>query len=140
MFSFSCTQYPIYLVANPWNALILGTFCWCCIHLYLRVLVLVTRSPKNINTGILRRFSPPLSLSLSLSLSTLWVFRFGNDNYHYRYHYRLILPKRFWFRYPTLVVKLSLGRRLVFYQQPNGLLIVNINNNASTLNTDPQYR
>ena len=33
-------------------------------------------------------------------------FRFCNDNYRYRYSYPsrfgLIIPKRFWFRYPTL--------------------------------------
>ena len=58
--------------------------------------------------GFLRRFSPPLSLSLSLS--TIWIFLFGNDNYRYRYRYRsyfgLIVPKRFWFRYLTLLATL----------------------------------
>ena len=63
----------------------------------------MTRPPQNVNMGFLSRFSPPLSLSLSLS--TFWGFRFGNDNIRYRDCYRryfgLILPKRFWFRYPT---------------------------------------
>ena len=42
-----------------------------------------------------------------------FVFRFGNDNYHqvYRYRYRsyfsLIVPKRFWFRYPTLMARIA---------------------------------
>ena len=42
------TQYTIYLEANTWNTLILGTFCWCCTHVCLRVFVLMSRPPQKI--------------------------------------------------------------------------------------------
>ena len=70
-------------------------------------------TPPKFDHGLLRRFSPPLSLSASLS--TFWGFRFGNDNYRICYHYRsyfgLIVPKRFWFRYLTLGNTIQRGLR-----------------------------
>ena len=117
--SFTCTQYILYLVVDTLNtySTSLGIFCWRCIisNLYLRVPVLMTEPQKNVDMAFLRRFSTPLSLTLSLS--TFWVFRHGNDDdrYGYRYGYRryfgLIVPKRSWFRYPTLVLVFGLDER-----------------------------
>ena len=89
LFDIPGTQYTVYLVANTWNTLVLATFCWCFIHLclrvlFVRVLVVMTRPPKHTNVAFLRLFSPPLPLSLS----TFWVLRYGNDNDRYRYRYR----------------------------------------------------
>ena len=104
IFSFSCSytihditgsQYQEFV--DPGNVLLVlypFVFMGFCV---------ITRPPKNLNMGLFASFSPPLSLSLS----TFWVFRFGNDNCGYRYRYRsyfgLIVAKRFWFRYPTLL-------------------------------------
>ena len=105
IFSFSCSYTIHNIPVSQYLEYVHPAFSWCCIHLYLRFFVLMSRPPQKLNMGFLRWFSPPLSLSLSLS--TLWVFRFVNDNYRYRYRYRsyfsLIVPKRFWFRYPTLI-------------------------------------
>ena len=100
IYIFSCTP-TIYLEANTWNTLILVT-CWCSIHLYLRGFVLTT--PIFFEHGL---FAPVFGSMINIVIVIdLWFFQFCNDNYRYRYSYPsrfgLIVPKRFWFRYPPL--------------------------------------
>ena len=118
------TQYAIFLEANTWNTLILGTLCWGCIHLYLRVFVLMTRPPQKMEHGL---FAPVFaSIIVIVIVIDFRGFRFGNDNYRYRYRYRsyfgLIVPQRFWFRYPTLIMthhdSLSVLFLFLFFNPP----------------------